>query len=340
MFCVVIITLLSSCYVLRQAYPFLSHRIAAKSNTRLLESDETDTGIVTFLKLAEDIRAFASYKLGLEDTKNYTKFYELDAEYLAAVVQAAPEFSIDPYLFKYPVLGKLPYRGYYNPELAKRESEKLKEQGLDVIIRPVDAFSSLGYFRDPLYSFMIDYSSSRLAELIIHEQTHATIFIKGESDFNEKLATVVGREGARQYVMVRFGQASEKYIDMIAARRDSEQFTRDMFGLGRKLSSVYSRDISDEEKRALKARIIKQFQLEFAEQYQEHYSTDAYREAANMELNNAYLSLFRLYEEPDGRIQRLLEKTGSIKEMIELLQTKLDKTKDSPWTVVEKLLEG
>lgn len=336
---VCLVFLLNSCYVIRQAGPFLSHHLFAKPNQKLLEDKRTDPRLVTFLKRVEDIRRFASDELGLEDTNNYTKLYELDADYLAAVVQAAPEFSTDPHLFRYPVLGELPYRGFYNPELAKREAEKLEEQGLDVIVRPVDAFSSLGYFRDPLYSFMVDYSASRLAELIIHEQTHATIFIKGESDFNEKLATVIGREGARQYVIERFGESSKEHTAMIAGRHDSEQFTRDMFDLGHSLSAVYAKEISEEEKRTMKAQTIKQFQLDFAEQYEERYDTDAYRDAATMELNNAYLSLFRLYEEPDGRIQRLLEKSGGIKEMTGLLQAELEKTGASPWTAVEKIIE-
>lgn len=339
-FLVITIFGLTSCYVLSQAPPFLTHHLGARPNKKIIGDERTDRRTIEFLKTVEDIRAFAVEELGLKKTKNYTKYYDLDKKYLAAVVQAAPEFSIDPYLFNYPVIGKLPYKGFYDPDDARKEAEKLKERGLDVWIRPVDAFSSLGYFRDPLFSFMLDYSPARLAELIIHEQTHATIFLKGEADFNEKLATFVGREGARQYVATRFGRAGEEYRTLLESRRDAERYTKDMFALGRRLSLLYNRDITDESKRRLKKEIIQQFQREFAAAYEERYETDRYESAAELELNNAYLSLFRLYEEPDNTLQRLLDKAGGIRRMMELLASELERGDGSPWEAVEGLLEN
>ena len=117
---------MSSCYVFQQAVPFLGHHMGARSNEKLIEDGQTDPALVEFLRRVEDIRAFAGDELGLEDTDNYTRFYSIDRDYLAAVVQAAPEFSIEPYLFKYPVFGSLPYRGFYNPDHARKEAEKLK----------------------------------------------------------------------------------------------------------------------------------------------------------------------------------------------------------------------
>lgn len=336
--CLLIPCVFGSCYISRQAIPFLTHHLGGRSNVKLIEDARTDPKLKSFLKRVEDIREFAGDVLELEETENYTRFYSIDREYLAAVVQAAPEFSIEPYLFKYPIFGSLPYRGFYNPDHARKEADKLGAKGLDVFIRPVDAFSSLGYFRDPLYSFMVDYSPSRLADLIIHEQTHATIFVKDEPEFNEKLATVVGREGARQYVISRFGIESGAYVDMAETGKDADRFTRDMISLGKQLVSLYSGDLPVEEKRERKASTIEQFQIEFGERYDERYSGESFRGAADMELNNAYLSLFELYEEPDGRLGRLLEKSGSIAGMMKLLKGELDNTKEPPWVVVDRLL--
>jgi predicted aminopeptidase len=330
--------MISACYIFQQAVPFLTHHIGARSNEKLIEDGQSDPVLIEFLKRVEDIRVFAGDELGLEETDNYTRFYSIDRDYLAAVIQAAPEFSIEPYLFKYPVFGSLPYKGFYNPDHARKEAEKLKAEGLDVFIRPVDAFSSLGYFRDPLFSFMTDYSSSRLADLIIHEQTHATIFIKGEPEFNEKLATIVGREGARQYIISRFGESSDEYAKLLESRQDSERFTRDMIDLGQRLVAVYVSDLSIEEKRKEKRETIEEFQIEFGERYDERYTGDGFRDAGNMELNNAYLSLFELYEEPDGRLQQLLEQTGGIAEMVRVLTADLEDSKTPPWDVVDRLL--
>ncbi len=336
--CLFVTGLLTSCYVIQQAGPFLSHHLCARPIDKLLADNRTDPATVTFLDRVEDIRNFARTELGLEESDNYTKFYPLDRDYLAAVVQAAPEFSVEPYMFRYPVFGKLPYRGFYSLKLAKREAEKLTKQGLDVFIRPVDAFSSLGFFSDPLFSFMIDYSASRLADLIIHEETHATLFIKGESDFNEKLATFVGREGAREYVISRFGESSDEYADMTTSGHDSEQYTRDLFELAQSLTEVYALDISPEEKRAMKADTIEQFRHEFAENYDERYEEEGYRDAADMDINNAYLSLFRIYEEQDGRLQRLFVQSGGIQEMMSRLKAGLEASGAKPWDVVDELL--
>ena len=332
--------MMTSCYIFRQAIPFLTHRINARPIEKLMEDESTHPELINFLHEVEDIRAFAGDELGLEDTENYTRFYSIDRNYLAAIVHAAEEFSIEPHLFKYPLVGPLPYRGHYSPEHALKDKKRLETKGLEVIVRPVDAFSSLGYFRDPLYSFMVDYSASRLAELIIHEQTHATLFIKGESGFNEKLATVVGREGSLQYVISRYGKDSEEYKAVIASRSDSERFTDDMRTLGRRLVAVYSLNVSTEEKRRRKAVTIELFKREFGERYEERYIGEAYRAAAEMELNNAYLSIFDLYEEHDGRLQLLLERTGGIARMVEVLKGELEVDGVSPWDVVAGLLRS
>ncbi len=337
-FCSLLPCVMSSCYVIQQAAPFLNQHIRARSNEKLIEDVRTAPKLKEFLRRVEDIRAFALDELELEETDNYTRFYSIDRDYLAAVVQAAPEFSIEPHLFKYPLFGSLPYRGFYNPDHARKEAARLKKKGIDVFIRPVDAFSSLGYFRDPLYSFMIGYSPSQLAELIIHEQVHATIFIKGEPEFNEKLATVVGREGALQYTVSRFGQAGKEYAELMESRKDSERFTADMQDLSQRLVAAYALDLSVEEKRRKKSETIEQFKREFSEEYDKRYSGESYRKAVSLELNNAYLSLFRLYEEPDGRIQRLLEQTGGIAQLMKLLKRELDARRMPPWKIIDMLI--
>ena len=111
-----------------------------------------------------------------------------------------------------------------------------------------------------------------------------------------------------------------------------------MQDLAQRLVALYSLDLPEEKKRQEKAETIEQFQIEFGEHYDERYVGESYREAASMKLNNAYLSLFALYEEVDGRLQRLLEQAGGIKQMVGLLKTGLDENKESPWSIVDKLL--
>ncbi|MAG13011.1 MAG: aminopeptidase [Spirochaetales bacterium] len=336
--CVILSWSCISCYVLRQSVPFLRHHWGARPNAKLLLDEGTSKNVVDLLTRVSDLRKFSREELGLEDSHNYTRYYELDRSYLVAVVQGAEEFGLEPHYYNYPLLGSLPYRGFYDMEQANREKKKLAKQGYDVFVRPVDAFSSLGYFKDPLFSFMVDYADHRLAELIIHEQTHATVFITGEAEFNEKLATLVGREGAAQYIVSRFGSESKENQMMGESRLDSDQFALDMYDLSQKLTAVYTADISDDQKRTQKREVIGRFKAEFISTYEARYSGDGYRDIAAMEINNAFISLFRLYQEPEGRLDMLLSRTGNIGRMIELLRKELEEEDQDPWDAVDRII--
>ncbi|GHT80374.1 hypothetical protein FACS1894130_11490 [Spirochaetia bacterium] len=152
-----------------------------------------------FVARIGDIRRFAMEELGLRETKNYTRYVKLDRDYLAAAVSAAERDAFVRYEWWFPVVGNVPYKGFFRAEDARREGEKLRKRDLDVWIRRVDAFSTLGWFRDPLYSYMRDYPVHELADLLIHELLHATVYLKGHSQFDEELAEFVGREGSRLY---------------------------------------------------------------------------------------------------------------------------------------------
>ena len=309
--------LLESCYVIQQAGPFLSQRMRAVPIDKLLAGDEITPEVRRFLLEVQDIRQFAEKDLSLAAGKNYTGYVTLDRNYLAAVIQAAPEFSTDPYLFWYPFLGKLPYRGYYDPKSAISYGKKLESKGLDVFIRPVDAFSSLGFFKDPLYSFMADYPAFRIAELIIHEETHATVFFKKYPDFNEKLATFVGTKGAELY-LEHTGRT-----DLLDADKENEQkneaFKKDVFALSGRLDELYGRDIEPQAMRAEKKRILDEFRQKWELPY---------------EVNNAFVSLYSIYEEPDNRIEKIYLRVGSVPALMTLCEQALKDGVD-PWTLAQ-----
>jgi predicted aminopeptidase len=225
---------------------------------------------------------------------------------LATVVQACAELSFDRYLWNYPVVGKMPYRGYFDPKDAQKEAAELKKKGLDVIARPVDAFSTLGWFSDPLFSFMSSYSEADIADLVIHEMTHATIFLKGDGkgggagggteQFNEELATFVGREGAILFLSNKYGPGSAEAKAALSKRRDAEAFSSYLAGTAKELEAVYSSALSAEEKRKRKAEIIASRAAQYKSDYASLFEGADYKDFPMDRINNAYIDLYRLYE--------------------------------------------
>jgi predicted aminopeptidase len=296
--------LLSSCYETKQALRYLSMLSKAEGVDRALADPRTAPDLRLLLERAKAARGFAIAELGLKETRNYTKVVMIDADRLATVVQACAELSFARHLWSYPVVGKLPYRGYFDPAEAEKEAARLRKLGLDVIARPVDAFSSLGWLADPLFSFMSSYGEAEVSELVIHEMTHATVFVKGdrpgaspeEGQFNEELATFVGREGSLLYLAKARGPSSSEEAAARADRGDAEALAAYLAGTAKELEAVYASAAGDEEKRRLKAEIIAARAARFREEYSSIFKGDRYRDFPMERINNAYIDLYRLYE--------------------------------------------
>lgn len=325
---------LTGCYVLSQAGPYLSQRGKARDIGKVIDDPATDQETRQFLERVLDIKGFA-VENGLKEDKNYSSYKELDKDYLAVVISACPPYSFEPYMWNYPFLGKMPYKGFINEDGVQKEIDRLKEKGLEVYAREVDAFSSLGYFKDPLYSFMKNYSEYDLAELLLHEQTHATIFFKNQSQFNEEIATFSGETLGRKYIASRFGKESEIYKDIDTREKDSAAFRKLMLSLKTELEELFGKDIDKSRMAGLKKEIIGKFQDDVKENYHRYFITENYRGLATMTLNNAFISLFNTYNQDLHLYQKLYEmEDESIAALIARLQT-LKKEKD-PKAVIRK----
>lgn len=152
------------------------------------------------LALVEELRTFASEKLGLPAERQYDRYTDLGRPYVVWVVFAAPEFSTEAKTWTYPLLGRLKYRGWFTERAARREADDLKRAGYDVTMGGTEAYSTLGWLRDPVLNTFLHRSDADLAELIFHELTHQALFLRGDTDFNEALATAVGEHGARLWL--------------------------------------------------------------------------------------------------------------------------------------------
>ena len=311
--------LFSGCYTLKQGTTMLGYLGKAVPLEKLekLKGDESEEA--AFARQVADIRHFAMEVLGLKASKNYTRYVELDRDYLAAVVSACAADSFPRHEWKFPIVGSVPYKGFFNIEDAKKEAAKQKSKGLDVWVRSVDAFSTLGWFKDPLYSYMKDYSVYYLAELIIHELFHATVFVKGRVEFNEQLAEFVGTHGARLYIEDRFGIDSPEYQSIGDGENDNRAFRKFLSELGAELESLYSRnDMGKEEKISQKEEIIKTALVRFEAEYESRFQDDRYRGFSKLQINNAYLDLYRLYHEEDNFFADLYEKIPARDNLLKL----------------------
>ena len=292
--CLIVVSgLCSGCYTLNQGVTMLGYL------NRAVPLEKTDDK--EFIRLVTDIRSFAMDELGLAANKNYTAYVELDRNYLAAVVSASARDEFRRHEWWFPVVGRMPYKGFFNADDARKERAKLENRDLDVWVRRVDAFSTLGWFKDPLYSYMREYSVGRLADLIIHELVHATVFLKNQVQFNEELAEFIGSEGARLYVESRYGIDSDEYHQIFISEKESKNFVTFIQELITDLETLYSRDdIGIEEKLAEKENIINAHKDRFKTIYDTLFSNDNYKGFLELPVNNAYLELFRLYYAEDS----------------------------------------
>jgi predicted aminopeptidase len=284
-------------YLAKQGRYLLADSLGTRSAASLLADPATPPETRDLLARAADIKRFAVEELGLADNANYTRYKLVAGDHLADVVSACDAVSFTNYLWPYPLLGKLPYRGYYERPDAEREAAALKARGWDVIIRPVDAFSTLGFTKDPLYSFMDRYPAHQLASIIIHEQTHATLFLKGQPAFNEELASFVGEAGALRWVARTHGEESAEYRAAVDSQADAEAFTTLLKGLAGRLQAVYAASLSREEKLARKAEVIADFRLSLSGDGAPRFRTEGYGNLASLPLNNALIALYSLYSD-------------------------------------------
>jgi predicted aminopeptidase len=305
--------LLSGCYTLKQGGTFIGYLSKAVPLESLLEMESGDDAEKNrrFVERVQDIRRFAKEELGLNMTKNYTRYVQIARSYLAAVVSASSADSFTRHEWRYPVVGVMPYKGFFNVEDARKEKAKLEKKGLDVWVRGVDAFSTLGWFKDPLFSYMRDYSPDRLADLIIHESLHATVFIKGQTQFNEELAEFVGTEGARLYMESRFGVDSAEYQAMFTGKEDRDKYVSFIQELIAELQTLYGGDSERETILSEKERIIAAAKERFDAEYESRFDNENYRGFSTAPVNNAYLELYRLYYSEDSFFATMYEQSGS-----------------------------
>jgi predicted aminopeptidase len=332
--------LLSGCYLWKQGTRVLSYTSRSVPIPKLMQRPETPDSLKQFLLLVNEIRAYATDSIGLAKNSNFTRFVSINKPYLIDLVSAAGKADFVPYTWCYPLFGCWPLRGYFDSADAIKEANRLKNLGLDVSLGRAEAFSTLGFLSDPVYSFMKNYSVYRIADLIIHEQTHTTVYVKNQVDFNEELATFAGSEGALGFIRSKYGETSELFQNAVKESRDIDTYYRSIQSLYHALSTVYGSTIPLKEKLQKKQEIIAGFKDSIARNYNVIFLTQEYRGIEKAYINNALISLdmtyaldldlfYKLYEKENrdlrstvARIKMLSRKKGDCKENLKVILTK------------------
>ena len=260
-----------------------------------LADPATPADLKTRLATAQRIREFASRDLHLPANRSYTSYADLGRRYAVWNVFAASEFSVDPKPECFPFTGCVAYRGFFSEDEAQRYAEKLRKEGYDVHVGGVLAYSTLGWFDDPLLSTFIRYPEAQVARLVFHELAHQVVYAKNDTTFNESFAVAVEEEGVRRWL------ESEQHTAELEAFRAGQQRKREFYARVKetreRLQTIYASHLPREQ-------MLEQKRGEFAR------LRAAFPTVVPAEPNNAFLISVALYTELVPAFERLLAASG------------------------------
>jgi len=228
----------------------------------VLLAPDTDEDLQRQLQLVVEARAFASSRLDLPDNDSYTTYVSLDRDYVVWNVFAAPEFSVQPRQWCFPVAGCVVYRGYFAEAGATAYADKLAAQGFDVYVGGVAAYSTLGRFDDPVLSTMMSWDDDQLVAILFHELAHQRLYIKDDSQFNEGFATAVEELGMARWFADRDDAAGLAGFEL--KRERSQAFNLLLATTRERLAEIYR---SGEDKQVMAQRKTQEFE-DLAQRYQ------------------------------------------------------------------------
>ncbi len=263
--------------------------------------------------LSQKARIFAFEKLKLKETKNYSTYIDLKRPFVTWVVHAAEKWEMKNYEWSYPIVGRMPYKGFFSEAEANEEAAEMQKKGYDTYVRGVSAYSTLGWFQDSLLSSMLRYKEHDLVNTIIHEIVHTTIYIKNNADFNEKLAVFIGAKGSELFYQELEGEKSktlaliknENEDDVLFAQFVSDEIAGlDTWYTSHKKENHDTNDDVDREKRL--SLLID----DFTNKLKPRLKTNSYHKFEKEKMNNARLGLYKTYMENLDDFEVLYKKLG------------------------------
>lgn len=311
-------------YGIRQGIGQLEIVYNARPVEEVLSDESVDDETRNKLRIVEKVRKYAVDRLNLNDTKNYTEVYDQKGKPILWVVTACSPYQFKPFEWKFPIVGTVPYKGYFNEDLAKKEAKALSEKGLDVNIRTVGGWSTLGWFKDPILSEMLMRDHGDLANLIIHELVHATIFVKDSVEFNENLASFIADKGTEQYLKENYDINDSLSIEYYNNKNDQRAFVSHILRGYKLLDSLYVSIVD------LPLDAKQQFKDEYIDSIMTVMDTISFNDPTYLKNihgyhpNNAYFMSFKRYNAKQDALDSIytLQFDGNLINFVEYLKNK------------------
>jgi predicted aminopeptidase len=325
-------------YVVRSAY-FQAELLRSRTPVEEVRAtqDLSEKHLAALDRIA-DVKAYGA-EIGLKATENYETI-AVDWNRTIWNMSACPSLSFQPVTWRFPVVGKVPYLGFFRQQDADKWVERMKGEGHEVYLRTAGAYSTLGWFRDPILPGMLEWKDQRLADTVLHELAHATLWVPGSVKFNESFANFIGETASFRYLSKRFGEEHEIYTNATSFQRDLAVWREILRGLYQDLDAVYSDpDRSDEDKMTARASLYASLtqRVESADLTQRDRFIEAVRKGP---WNNARLVQYRTYNHKREWFQAVLDKEGGdILRFIAAIEHITDGA-DNPFSALEAAAGG
>jgi predicted aminopeptidase len=297
---------------------------------RLLQDPELDQELKRKLLLAQEIRGFAIENLDLPDNKTFRYYTDLNRRYAVWNVIATPPYDMSPKTWCFPVAGCVAYKGFFSEDLANEQGAELKEQDYDTFVYGVAAYSTLGWFSDPVLNTFIYSSELSLAGLIFHELAHQVVYVKDDSDFNEAFATAVEYAGIERWLIANQSDASLEAYQL--RRKNSDEITEMILSYRARLADLYE-NAEEFNLPELKTATYHEMKQSYANFQALGKGTPFFDWWFSLELNNAHLSSIATYHRLVPVFTSILERSESFSDFYMEIQNQaqLSKPERDKW---------
>lgn len=296
----------------------------AKEITDVIKDQNFPDSLKRKLLLIQEIKAFAIDSIGLSPSNSYETVFNQEGKPILKIITACKPFELEDYTWSFPILGEVSYKGFFNNDRLQEELKSITKKGYDTNISEVTAWSTLGWFKDPVLTNFINKSDGKLANLIIHELTHGTMYVKSDVYFNENLASFIGHIGAQQFLIHKFGIDSPEHTNYLQEMSDEELLSDFVVNKSKTLDSLYQsfdRQMALNAKITLKRTFIDNFHLQL--QKLPINSIKKYTPKKN-KINNTYFQSFRRYHLNMDEFEDDYKSFSNLSEYINYIKKKYD----------------